>query len=313
MVMGVKHKIKSILPDKVIYQYEVIRLVPDYVRACSQLRNKRFKSITLMSNKETVDEIKYEGKSLGRFGDGEFLWMLNRNNTSFQKSSEKLRLELINIMKNKRENLLIGIPGGILDPSLCNNQAKFHWTIIKNEIYPYIEQYLDSNVIYSDASITRPYIDYRDRKFSENSFKNLQRIWEDRDVVIVEGENTKLGLGNDLFNNVKSLNRILCPSENAYERIDEIVKTIIDKVDKKCLLLGALGPTATVLAFRLSELGFQFVDVGHIDIEYMWFLNNELIRKPVEGKSVNESNSRKCSELYNQDQRYVNSIIDVIK
>ena len=311
--MGLKQKIKSFLPDEIIYQYEVTRLIPHYLKSCLELRKKSFKQITLMSNKDTVDKIVYEGKSLGRFGDGEFLWMLNKNDTSFQKSSDKLKDELIDIITTKRDELLIGIPGGILDASLCNNQAKFHWTIIKNEIYPQIINFLSSDTIYSDASITRPYIDYRDREFSKKSFENLKRIWNNRDVVIVEGENTKLGLGNDLFNNTSTLKRILCPSENAYEKVDEIVQVISEKVDKNCILLGALGPTATVLAFRLSERGFQFVDVGHIDIEYMWYLNKEIIRKPIEGKSINESNSRKCSGIYNQDEVYVNSIIDVIK
>lgn len=311
--MGIKRKIKSMLPDRIIYQYEVVRLLPHYLKSVFELRKKHFKPILLMSNVETVDKIIYEGKSLSRFGDGEFLWMLNKNDTSFQKSSEKLKEELIHIMTTRHKDLLLGIPGGILNPSLCNKQAMFHWTIVKNDIYPDIIKYLDSNFTYSDASITRPYIDYKDRKFSEDSFQNLKRIWENRNIVIVEGENTKLGLGNDLFNNVKTLKRILCPSEDAYEKIDEIINVIINNVDKKSLLLGALGPTATVLAFRLSKLGYQFVDIGHIDIEYMWFLNHEIVRKPVEGKSVNESSSRKCSEFYNQDVSYNHSIIDIIK
>ena len=38
------------------------------------------------------------------------------------------------------------------------------------------------------------------------------------------------------------------------------------------LVLLALGPTATVLAARLVKVGVQALDVGHIDVEDMWYL-----------------------------------------
>lgn len=81
-------------------------------------------------------------------------------------------------------------------------------------------------------------------------------------------------------------------------------------VRKDNLILAALGPTATILAARACEKGFQIVDIGHIDIEYMWFLSCAKIRKPIEGKYVNESNERNCSSKYDDDNKYLSSIID---
>lgn len=43
-------------------------------------------------------------------------------------------------------------------------------------------------------------------------------------------------------------------------------------VNKAKLVLIALGHTATVLAYDLAEVGYQAIDIGHIDIEYEWFL-----------------------------------------
>ena len=59
-------------------------------------------------------------------------------------------------------------------------------------------KFMDVNRVYSDASITRPYIDYRDRNYSAKIFDLLKRIWDKRDVVIVEGEKTKIGDGQRL-------------------------------------------------------------------------------------------------------------------
>ena len=120
--------------------------------------------------------------------------------------------------------------------------------------------------------------------FSQNSFNNLKRIWDKRKVVIVEGEKTKLGMGNNLFDNTISIQRIICPAQNAYEKIDRIMEAIRKYVHKDELILAALGPTATILVARACQMGFQAIDIGHIDIEYMWFLSGTLLRKSIEGK-----------------------------
>ena len=50
-------------------------------------------------------------------------------------------------------------------------------------------------------------------------------------VLLVEGEKSRLGVGNDLFENTGSVKRILCPSENAYEKYDEILKEILKEAE----------------------------------------------------------------------------------
>ena len=53
-----------------------------------------------------------------------------------------------------------------------------------------------------------------------------------------------------------------------------IIDKILCRESTDSIILIALGPTATVLAYDLSKRGYQAIDVGHIDIEYEWFLNN---------------------------------------
>ena len=50
--------------------------------------------------------------------------------------------------------------------------------------------------------------------------KKLKTLWSGRDVVIIEGEKSRLGIGNNLFDNMKSIQRIICPVINAFKFFD---------------------------------------------------------------------------------------------
>ena len=79
---------------------------------------------------------------------------------------------------------------------------------------------------------------------------------------------------------------------------------------KDDLVLIALGPTATVLAYDLSKENIWALDMGHFDIEYEWFLAKTDKKIPVKNKHVNE-----CGEIGVQDGaniEYLNQIVEKI-
>ena len=116
----------------------------------------------------------------------------------------------------------------------------------------------------------------------------MKKIWKNKDICIVEGEETHLGEGNDLFDNAGKITRVLAPSKNAFNEYDNILKKIDDT--KKCdLYLIALGPTATVLSKDLCKSGKHALDIGHIDIEYEWMLQKAKKKQKIQGKYVNEA------------------------
>jgi glycosyltransferase family protein len=120
-------------------------------------------------------------------------------------------------------------------------------------------------------------MDYNDKRKSIKYFERIKNIWDEREVVIVERKKRRLGVGNDLFENSKSIQRIICPSINAFSNYTEILNEV-KKLDKSKLILIALGPTATVLAYDLSIAGYQAIDIGHIDIVYEWYLKKSIIK-----------------------------------
>ena len=126
----------------------------------------------------------------------------------------------------------------------------------------------------------------------------MRKIWGGRDIIIVEGDKSRLGYGNDFFNNSKSIKRIICPNFNAFNSYDKILNSVL-KISKDKLILIALGPTATVLAYDLTKYGYQAIDIGHSDIEYEYYLRNST-----------PSNMMKIKHKYGLG---INSVNDVVK
>ena len=117
-----------------------------------------------------------------------------------------------------------------------------------------------------------------------------------------------MGIGNDLFDNVKSIKRILCPAKNAFDKYDAILAEC-EKQSKDKLFLIALGPTATVLAYDLANLGYWALDVGHIDICYEWKLRGGKGKVAIPGKYTNEAAGGRENIEDCTDPDYLNSII----
>ena len=74
------------------------------------------------------------------------------------------------------------------------------------------------------------------------------------------------------------------------------------------LVILVLGPTATILASKLSANGIQALDLGHIDVEYEWFLSRAKQKQLIPGKFLNEvvGGENPCDCL---DERYLEQII----
>ena len=160
--------------------------------------------------------------------------------------------------------------------------------------------------------ITRFYTAYKDKSKVPNYITKLKSLWQGRNVTIVEGDKSRIGIGNDLLNNSKSIKRILCPSKNAFKLYDKILNSVL-KVNKKDLILISLGPTATVLAYDLTKYGYQAIDFGHADIQYEMYLRNVTRIMKIPYKIVDEAPGRRYHIQKVIDKNYYNQIIDHIK
>jgi glycosyltransferase family protein len=142
--------------------------------------------------------------------------------------------------------------------------------------------------VYGNSFVSRFYMDWADKSRAPHTVASLRTLWAGRDVVFIEGEESRLGVGNDLFLNTRSVRRILAPKRNAFDRYDELLAAGA-ALEKEALLILALGPTATVLSRSFHLLGYQALDLGHVDVEYEWLRMGATTKVPVPFKHVNEA------------------------
>ena len=162
-----------------------------------------------------------------------------------------------------------------------------------------------NEILKNKKSIAR----FGDGEFGIIFGKNL-RFQKFNDILIIEGEKTRLGIGNDLFNNSKSIKRIICPSKDAF-RVYEKILTFINniKLDKNTLILISLGPTATALTYDILNLGNQIIDFGHFDIQYEYYLRNVSKKVRIPYKYVNEVKGGDSNITSVTDNNYFKQII----
>ena len=281
---------------------------------CLQCPNEiLFKNLYIASREKTLNEIIKYNKSISRYGDGEIAMILGAG-LSFQRTDNHLGKRLLEVLNSNETNLLIGIffPYQIKEiDTYINNSFRFWTNFLYDNKFKMLNM-LKKRKYYS-TSISRFYSHIKDRSKVYKYIPKLKKIWEGRDLLIIEGEKTRFGIGNDLLNNAKSIKRILCPTRNAYNLYDKILNAAL-KVDKKCLIIIALGPTATILAHDLAKYGYQAIDIGHADIQYKLFLRNASTHVLIPYKFVNEFNEgRNEASLEDApDKKYYEQIIEKI-
>lgn len=259
---------------------------------------------------ETIATIKKRRASIARYGDGEFDIIFGRTE-GYQGKNVQLSKKLKEILKNNNisDRFLVAVPDCFGELNHFTPVAQKHWQIrLDKERIKWV-RLLNTRSPYYQAQITRFYFDWADKSQCENWYNGLKNIWNDENVLLVEGDKSRVGVGNDLFDNAKSVRRILCPSENAFDLYDEILKKICNHADSNDLIFMALGPTATVLAYDLFMLGYWAIDAGHIDLEYEWMKLGATEKVIVDGKYVNEvTGGDKVADV--KDAIYLSQIIE---
>ncbi|MCQ2522666.1 MAG: GT-D fold domain-containing glycosyltransferase [Lachnospiraceae bacterium] len=262
---------------------------------------------------ETVDAIINNRASICRFGDGEFSIMAGASRQGFQRQDDKLAGRLIEVVKSNDDNCLIAVADnyGSLDQYsyMSKNEIRYYMT---DAVRKQHSSFLDMSHKYFNAYITTPYMLYADRDTDHPTerFQRLKQIWEKRNIVIIEGRLSRLGVGNDLFNNAKSVVRILGPAEHAFDRYDELLEeaTAIGQKTDDVLFVIALGPTATVLAYDIHKMGYQALDLGHIDNDYEYYIHKATDRYAIPGKYVNNI-TKEQDVAFIKDEIYEKQII----
>lgn len=279
------------------------RIIKRILLPIANIYGKYIRPIHIMNSLDTIEYIKKNRVSVSRFGDGEFVLCFKEREIVFQKESNALSEALTKVLKSTNDNLLVCVPEAINIREGLTDSARDFWEDFFSIRKIKILNQLKKKRIYGNASFTRPYMDSLDKTKSRDVFSTLMELFKGEDLLIIEGDQTFSGIGNDLFKKASSIERIICPSKNAYSEYDRILKAI-KKYGKNKLCLISLGPTATVLAHDLSidaTHNYWAIDLGHLDLEYEWYKNSCQYKTSIHGRSVAETGNFSSETLNEND------------
>ena len=259
------------------------------------------------SIEETIDLVIKENKSVSRYGDGEISIVVDKASYPFQAYDQLLAKRMSEILKSSSEDVLICLPRGFNNLTDLQPDAARMWKAHIAWVYPRLIRHLDLDKQYFNASMTRLYMGIKEPETAGPLFEKIKMIWQDRKVLLVEGEKSRLGVGNDLFADAISVKRILALPQNAFRLYNELLNAV-QKFEKGHLVLVALGPTATVLTYDLAQLGYQAIDIGNLDLEYEWYRQKAKVKTKVKGKYTSEVKGGHLVEDV-EDATYVNQVV----
>ena len=261
---------------------------------------------TVKSIDESLDFIRENHSSVIRFGDGE-INLIAGHSIAYQDYHPELARTLRELVgMNSSEKLLVCLPDAFEDRFKFTWWAEDFW---KKHLDHYDDFYsqIAPAPWYGSTFISRPYIDFLDKTNAESQFEKLKRLWENKNLLIVEGATSRSGVGNDLFDQALSIKRIVCSSHCAYKDVDAIESTIRKYADNHLILI-MLGPTAKVLVANLAKDGYQALDIGHIDSEYEWLKMGATTKVKLKHKHTAEYNFDQDIEFI-EDETYTKQIV----
>ena len=212
----------------------------------------------VMSTSATLDYICKHRVSIARFGDGEYECIAGKG-VDFQKRSGALRRRLLEILSSNSDNCLLAFHDyDTPDAEHVRTYEDFEYIDgCFAQVSQHLLKYISADRVYGNALMSRL------PAFNEGGVEKVKRLWDGRDAVLVTGTGSAFDLDNRLFHNLKSVAYVYGLARHAFSKYDDLLAACL-QFDKSKLFLVSLGPTATVLAFDLSQLGYQALDIGRL-------------------------------------------------
>jgi len=208
---------------------------------------------------ETLRRVSEDRLSLARLGDGELLLALSADaKLGFQTGSSELQADLQSILRGDE---WIDLPLLRCIPGITASYYRPYWA----KYWSLIKPLLDLSGTYGDTSVSREEMFRLDAEASRRAWRG---VWAGEDACFIVGRRSRFEKLDVLFDNLQSHRTIYSTPTNAYSDIPRIIDEVVGSVSRETLILIALGPAATVLAAKLTRLGYWAIDIGHITNAY---------------------------------------------
>jgi hypothetical protein len=239
--------------------------------------SKKLPNLTVLEDEDLINYLVVHNKSFIRWGDGESA-IIYGSDLMFQDYNPNLKKDMICFLKDHvhNEKFILGISHHFISMSLNDfkNQPGNRPNIWRTTRY-IIHKFCSLQSTYGDAFLFRP--------LSNVSNSDLQKLWQDKHVILLSSDKDHLNKLNNR-NNAASVHQILIPSNNCYEVINGLENKILNLVEEisqkkesiRIMISG--GPGGKVLAHRLILKDFIVYDVGNY---FTWKIDNKTNKKGI--------------------------------
>jgi hypothetical protein len=209
------------------------------------------------SEEETLEAV-LQGKSIARFGDGEFNHVRGGKNVS-QIADPKLTTELTAVLCEPQKRLIVGIP------TLDERNPKYKNWLKYSAGYAC---HLNARMTYYSSFISRP--DNAPWINTEEFFNKIEGLWKGEYVTLIANGERSLKPQFLHDTGAKDVFFVQCTYRDSYAQIDELEQRALQQGAERVLL--CCGPTATALAARLAKRGLHAIDLGHVGLLWRPYL-----------------------------------------
>lgn len=219
-----------------------------------------------------------QGRSIARYGDGEFKMAASHTGIKSQMADPQLTLRLRAILQHSGA-CLVGIPNIKQCVEQNPNPDKVEFWLKQRHFH----RLLNPQRAYVSSFITRPdsapWID------TEEYWTALESLWKGKDITLVRGSGKSftaerlMEWGAARVREVQPRAAENGRQQHAWAQYDELLERI--GTPERAIL--CLGPTATVMAVDLCAKGVHAIDLGHCGLFFrkhmeglpMWVTDEE--------------------------------------
>ncbi len=215
----------------------------------------------VLSSEETVNEI-LKGKSLIRFGDGEF-GIYQGKDIHYQEWSTDMREKFVQIKEEYEQfsqdcPYLLAVPNKFMKMSSMALLKRRVWASSWAEARFCFKKNFDTRLTYGDAFV-----------FEKKNRCIYEKIWEDvtyQNIIFIHNNEKYAREFARRYN--KNVVFVKCPAKNAFQELQSIMteceeKVLAYKLEEKVQILISAGPAGKILAYYFSNKGYHCVDAGH--------------------------------------------------
>lgn len=220
---------------------------------------------SLLSGEQTLDRVINQHLSFSRIGDGEFNLMINERNI-FNKCDDRLRRRLMDICATPLQTCLVCL-------NRYTDDSKW-WLYHGINYLPKVMAQVSFHAgPYGDAYFLLSYIS--NIKETTAGLEEIKKLWRGRKVLFVCRQDSLIRKDKlSIFSDVTEKAFLEIPATNAFDRYDAILKAITE-YPKDWKIYLECGATASVLAWDLSQSGYQAWDMGDFYKRLVRCMENE--------------------------------------